>query len=220
MEPYLHFFDDHGHLQNLTSCNNIIRGGWEDLLDGVIYGHEPHHHAYQCPKTKGLPRLVRGSASISQVMSTRSIIDDSAHGANIAITRGISTLNVAFLINSAIFKDGRSALFLHSIASTNRLNIQFALTMECTAFECGNKNNEWSSSRSKKGWTRRTQVCLRQSYVQVGHMIVHDSSCMHGFEGSSKPLGGRPTWIVVRVITKKPHYEETHQCRTRCHSWA
>ena len=42
---YLHFFDDHGHLQNLTSWNNIIQGGWEDLLDGVIYGHDnppPH----------------------------------------------------------------------------------------------------------------------------------------------------------------------------------
>ena len=40
MEPYLHFFDDHGHLQNLTSHNNIICGGWEDLLNGVIYGHD------------------------------------------------------------------------------------------------------------------------------------------------------------------------------------
>ena len=40
MEPYLHFFDDHGHLQNLTSRNNIIRGGWEDLLDGIVYGHD------------------------------------------------------------------------------------------------------------------------------------------------------------------------------------
>ena len=40
MEPYLHFFDDHGHLQNLTSRNNIICGRWEDLLDGVIYGHD------------------------------------------------------------------------------------------------------------------------------------------------------------------------------------
>ena len=39
MEPYLHFFDDHGHLQNLASRNSIIRGGWEDLLDGIIYGH-------------------------------------------------------------------------------------------------------------------------------------------------------------------------------------
>ena len=39
MKLYLHFFDDHGHLQNLTSRNNIIRDGWEDLLDGVIYGH-------------------------------------------------------------------------------------------------------------------------------------------------------------------------------------
>ena len=45
MELYLHFFDNHGHLQILTSWNNIIRGGWEDLLDGVIYGHNnlpPH----------------------------------------------------------------------------------------------------------------------------------------------------------------------------------
>ena len=40
MEPYLYFFNDHGHLQNLTSQNNIIRGGWEDLLGGVIYGHD------------------------------------------------------------------------------------------------------------------------------------------------------------------------------------
>ena len=40
MEPYLHFFDDHGHLQNLASRNSIIRGGWEDLLDGIIYGHD------------------------------------------------------------------------------------------------------------------------------------------------------------------------------------
>ena len=33
-------------------------------------------------------------------------------------------------------------------------------------------------------------------------MIVHDSSCMHGFGGSSKPLDGQPTWIVVRAIMK------------------
>lgn len=39
MEPYLHFFNDHGHLQNRTSHNNINQKGWEDLLDGVVYGH-------------------------------------------------------------------------------------------------------------------------------------------------------------------------------------
>ena len=31
---------------------------------------------------------------------------------------------------------------------------------------------------------------------------------MHGFEGSLKPLDGRPTWIVVRAITKKPHIKK------------
>ena len=36
-------------------------------------------------------------------------------------------------------------------------------------------------------------------------MIMHDSSSMHGFGGSSKPLDGRPTWIVVRAIMTKPH---------------
>ena len=36
-------------------------------------------------------------------------------------------------------------------------------------------------------------------------MIMHDSSCVHGFEGSSKPLDGRPTWIVVRATMMKPH---------------
>ena len=36
-------------------------------------------------------------------------------------------------------------------------------------------------------------------------MIMHDSSRMHGFGGSSKPLGGRLTWTVVRATMTKPH---------------
>ena len=36
-------------------------------------------------------------------------------------------------------------------------------------------------------------------------MIMHDSSSMHGFGGSSKPLGGRPAWIVVQATMTKPH---------------
>ena len=53
MEPYLHFFDDHGHLQNLTSRNNIIRGGWEDLLDGVVYGHDEPPPRLPMPEDDG-----------------------------------------------------------------------------------------------------------------------------------------------------------------------
>lgn len=44
IEPFLNFFDDHGHLQNMQNWNCIIHDGWDDMLDGIVYlEHEPLH---------------------------------------------------------------------------------------------------------------------------------------------------------------------------------
>ena len=37
MEPFLAYYDDHEHLQNLTARNNIIRDGWKAIDHGVVY---------------------------------------------------------------------------------------------------------------------------------------------------------------------------------------
>jgi len=37
IEPFLSFFDDHGHLQNMASCNTIIRDGWDQINHGLVY---------------------------------------------------------------------------------------------------------------------------------------------------------------------------------------
>ena len=45
-------------------------------------------------------------------------------------------------------------------------------------------------------------------------MIMHDSSNMRGFGGSSKPLGGRPAWIVVRATMTNLEKDLTCLVRT------
>ena len=133
-------------------------------------------------------------------MKTKSIIEGYERDASIVTIRGISTLSAACLTSSAISKDGRNVLSPRSIAFTSLRRTQSVPMMGCIVFECGSRNNEQSASGSEGAKDiRRTQVCLRQSYAQVGHMIMHDSSSMRGFKGSSKPLGGRPAWIVVRA---------------------
>ena len=108
-------------------------------------------HAYPCQKTMHPLPLAQEFASISRKMNTRSIIEDYEHGASIAITRGILTLNAAFLTSSAISKDGRNVLSPHNIAFTSLRSTQSVPTMGCIVFGCGSRNNEQSASGSEGG---------------------------------------------------------------------
>ena len=172
---------------------------------GLSMAMTRHRHACLCQRTTHLPLLAQEFVSISRKMSTRSIIEDYERDASTATTKGISTSNAAFPTNSATSRDERSVLSPRSTASTNQRSIPSVPMMGCIVFGCGSRNNGRSANKNEGTRIRRTQVCLRQSYAQVGHMIMHDSSCVHGFEGSLKPLGGRPTWIVVQATTTKPH---------------
>ena len=145
-------------------------------------------HTYPCQKTTHPLPLAQAFTLISRRMNTKSIIGGYERGASIAITRDISTSNAAFLTSSVISKDERSVSSPHSIASISWRHTRSAPTMGCIVCGCGSRNNERSANESEGDRDiRRTQVCLRQSYAQVGHMIMHDSSSMHGFGGSSNP---------------------------------
>ena len=106
-------------------------------------------HAYPCQKMMPPLPLAQEFTSISQRMNMRSIIEGYERGASIAITRGISTSNAAFLTNSAISEDGRNVSSPLNIAFTSLRSTQSVPTMGCIVFGCGSRNNERSGSRSE-----------------------------------------------------------------------